>query len=619
MPMEQVPPEKVQKIVYRGDTRPPNVIAGYVENGKPRPGFYPKPGPEVPAKYNLLSHVQGNIDNTAYVSTTSDIQRAKLYASPQGQRGYIYKIEASTTFVDVNRSLRIPKYWGNLEFAAMKGIPYSQVIGYTQVTDDVTRLLELNKAQDIKFTENKQYKPLPKPLKGSTTRSELAVFPKGHKALELQPWKDFKNTNNGADVVFKKIVASEHPAVVLAGKTRTPVDVASNPKTKSLKPQNGDSAKSSKTPQQKGKGLSPSSTRSKFSGWKFQTAKTVTSAVAFAAVAPFARRLLEILKEWHHPIGKAVKWLDDAIASVQEAIGGPQRHDIEGNDLKASFICALRGGNTDSFVAGRKNKICTSSADEFTEEIEQEIRQGQFAKSAELCQGIETYAGGHPAVWQYEKRRCAAIFRHKAYPQWLLTTGLEQLMQTCAQLETNPPQDKQLLARLENRCESLLQETEKVKNGQVEKIEPTNPGDGSCKYSSFKKCYWLGEAPNCSHRTSRNLWGMIRHPTDPNKILQIMSWTRDTTQSALCKSSGRKNPGASCCAEYGAGCWSARGFKSLACERQLLKRGLDSLIDEVDSSEITEEQLELANNHTIDDVGALNSTINGLFNVSSAE
>ncbi|KHN95172.1 Heat-labile enterotoxin, A chain [Metarhizium album ARSEF 1941] len=174
-------------------------------------------------KYNLLSHVRGNIKNTAYVSTTTDIHTAVRYALPDGpgRRGYVYKIEPSTTFVDVNRSLRIPRYWSNMEFAAMKGIPISQVVGWVELTEDVIELLQLGKTDQIKFTENTSWKALPEWLKGGTTRPELASFPKGDKAWKLHPWKELKNARESVEVLFKKIVASEHPSVVLAAKAET--------------------------------------------------------------------------------------------------------------------------------------------------------------------------------------------------------------------------------------------------------------------------------------------------------------------------------------------------------------------------------------------------------------
>ncbi|PQK09197.1 hypothetical protein BB8028_0001g12680 [Beauveria bassiana] len=66
-------------------------------------------------------------------------------------------------------------------------------------------------------------------------------------------------------------------------------------------------------------------------------------AVAFTVLAPYAHKLLNMVKEWDHPIGHAVSWIDGAISTVQERIGGPQVPEIDGNELKLGLICSIRG------------------------------------------------------------------------------------------------------------------------------------------------------------------------------------------------------------------------------------------------------------------------------------
>ncbi|KAM3537059.1 hypothetical protein ARSEF1564_010019, partial [Beauveria bassiana] len=66
-------------------------------------------------------------------------------------------------------------------------------------------------------------------------------------------------------------------------------------------------------------------------------------AVAFGVLAPYAHKLLNMVKEWDHPIGHAVSWIDGAISTVQERIGGPQVPEIDGNELKLGLICSIRG------------------------------------------------------------------------------------------------------------------------------------------------------------------------------------------------------------------------------------------------------------------------------------
>ncbi len=75
----------------------------------------------------------------------------------------------------------------------------------------------------------------------------------------------------------------------------------------------------------------------------FRVSGRAGAAVAFMALSPYAHDVLDLLKQWDHPIGRAVNWFDNAMASLQEAIGGPQVPEIYGNTLKLRFICWMRG------------------------------------------------------------------------------------------------------------------------------------------------------------------------------------------------------------------------------------------------------------------------------------
>ncbi|KAM3457757.1 hypothetical protein MY3296_000830 [Beauveria thailandica] len=78
-------------------------------------------------------------------------------------------------------------------------------------------------------------------------------------------------------------------------------------------------------------------------GKALRIGKRTGGAVAFTLLAPYAHKLLNMVKEWDHPIGHAVKWIDGAISTVQERIGGPQVPEIDGNELKLGLICSIRG------------------------------------------------------------------------------------------------------------------------------------------------------------------------------------------------------------------------------------------------------------------------------------
>ncbi|OAA56388.1 hypothetical protein ISF_07456 [Cordyceps fumosorosea ARSEF 2679] len=75
----------------------------------------------------------------------------------------------------------------------------------------------------------------------------------------------------------------------------------------------------------------------------FRAGARAGGAVAFAVLSPYAHDVLDLVKSWDNPIGHAVKWFDDSMASIQEYIGGPQVPEIYGNTLKLRFICWMRG------------------------------------------------------------------------------------------------------------------------------------------------------------------------------------------------------------------------------------------------------------------------------------
>ncbi|KAM3513776.1 hypothetical protein MY11210_002589 [Beauveria gryllotalpidicola] len=197
--------------------------------------------------------------------------------------------------------------------------------------------------------------------------------------------------------------------------------------------------------------------------------RAVGKAAAFSLLVPHARNLLEAIKEWDNPIGHAVKWLDGAIVSLQEAIGGPQRYDIDGNDLKAKLICALKGGKAEDIVAGRTNKICTPMADEFKEDLESDFKDGKLDELIEMCKD-ETYVGGDPHVWEWFRRRCAALRRTDEYAERIWQMGLNGLLDYCSDLGNIAPQNQDLQTKLEKRCTAFRAEVYKVE--MAAKIPP---------------------------------------------------------------------------------------------------------------------------------------------------
>ncbi|KAE8334349.1 hypothetical protein BDV24DRAFT_170282 [Aspergillus arachidicola] len=131
--------------------------------------------------------------------------------------------------------------------------------------------------------------------------------------------------------------------------------------------------------------------------------------VAFEVLAPYARDVLEELKEWDNPIGRSVRWFDDAITSTQEAIGGKQVPEIHGNELKLKLICWLRG---EQQYPNEVDRACRRQRKDTKGQTEQEKEQERVK-------------------------------------------GLNQVFEACDQVETEPPADGNLRADLLKRCKAL--------------------------------------------------------------------------------------------------------------------------------------------------------------------
>lgn len=131
-----------QRLVYRGDARPPETIRALG-------GFLPRPSPEgSDVGYSLDNHVRawtianahGKLDSfdTRYVSASTSSNVASHYADKHG--GYVYSIKTTPNAVDVNLSYRKhgqpPPFAQEEEYAFFGGISWNQVKMYkTKDTD----------------------------------------------------------------------------------------------------------------------------------------------------------------------------------------------------------------------------------------------------------------------------------------------------------------------------------------------------------------------------------------------------------------------------------------------------------------------------------------------------
>ncbi|KAM3537768.1 hypothetical protein ARSEF1564_009323 [Beauveria bassiana] len=85
----------------------------------------------------------------------------------------------------------------------------------------------------------------------------------------------------------------------------------------------------------------PTKSRPVYKPSRFKVPKSAGNAAVFMLVAPYVHDALDAIKRWDNPIGRAVSWFDNAMASLQESIGGPQRTDIYGNELKYKMTKAI--------------------------------------------------------------------------------------------------------------------------------------------------------------------------------------------------------------------------------------------------------------------------------------
>ncbi|OAA51813.1 hypothetical protein NOR_00406 [Metarhizium rileyi] len=220
-------------------------------------------------------------------------------------------------------------------------------------------------------------------------------------------------------------------------------------------------------------------------------------AAAFAFLVPVVQDLFEAIKNWDNPVGKSVLWFDNAIASVQEMIGGPSRSDIYGNDLKARLLCALKGWVATPAVSGRKDKLCTPAADEFKEELDRDFAKGKLDQVIEMCHMVKKSFLEDPWIERY----CAALYRTDEYAQRLWEIGIEQLLDSCSEYDTNPPKSVDLRRDLGARCnqfrarisdlpedtEKRPEDTEKSPQGQTSEIPPRKKkSDGDIRTTAHR-------------------------------------------------------------------------------------------------------------------------------------
>ncbi|KAM3546816.1 hypothetical protein ARSEF1564_000392 [Beauveria bassiana] len=225
---------------------------------------------------------------------------------------------------------------------------------------------------------------------------------------------------------------------------------------------------------------------------KIRLTKAAGTAAAFTLLAPHARELLEAIKD--SPVGAPVRWFDDAMASVQEAIGGPLRDDIDGNDLKASIICAFKGGEESEIIQGRKSHFCTSTADEFNKDFEDAAKDGELEKLVCTCAFVEAswsypqLRGGSPAASAVSDRMCKAFFKSNQYGDFQWKRGLNELLDACSNIEASPDsvKDEGASKKIKESCAALQAQIKKMENAAKKPVEGIPKINfGSCKCDAY--------------------------------------------------------------------------------------------------------------------------------------
>ncbi|KAF5129568.1 Heat-labile enterotoxin IIB, A chain [Metarhizium anisopliae] len=448
--------ERAVMHVYRGEIR------RTPEQVKQDGGFYsrgvqrilsgnPPSVEELELGSSLYRHAAGDTaEFTRYVSTSTDPGVSLTFAvddeRPTG-KGYIYKIHASQRLVDLNRSLgKYSPYPGQHEYVAMEFIPFEQVEGWWTVTyqDDFSEpaigrqtRIQLREGNLRGFHQNPDFDNSFKYARTGGMAPQLAGFPRLSAAWEDRSWQEYKTIP-----VSKSL--DDMIGAACAGKAscrleRITPKVASwrfNKLTKSK-------ALASNGP------IDPTKQRKPFSG--FRVYGKAATLVGIQALAPHMRQVLHWLREWDHPIGHAVRWIDDHINELQQIIGGPPRSDISGNDNQAALI------NFFKYIFW--------------------LLQGSDRTSEQL--DLLSYG-------EKTRRRLVSV---------------NDILRTCDRVDEQPPEDGLLRDNLQESCSEMRDKAMEVEGLTEEEVVV---GRNLC--SSCQTCTWEPEHGLCRDKAGTIVW-----------------------------------------------------------------------------------------------------------------
>ncbi|KAM0738134.1 hypothetical protein ACQRIT_007326 [Beauveria bassiana] len=188
---------------------------------------------------------------------------------------------------------------------------------------------------------------------------------------------------------------------------------------------------------------------------RFSVPRSAGKAAVFMLVAPYAHSALHSVKQWDNPIGYGLKWFDDAMASLQEAIGGPQRNDIYGNELKYKMVKGIGGALQLGFETDwDKNQ-----------RLQREATAKENARRQEEIK---------------EKQRIK---------------GLEELAVLCERIGTERPEDAKLTTEIQQSCTKLADAVKRVEAQEMAKKKK--------KKIKPEPIYWFGKCKVSLNKNSR--------------------------------------------------------------------------------------------------------------------
>ncbi|KAM3497116.1 hypothetical protein MY10362_009520 [Beauveria mimosiformis] len=234
-------------------------------------------------------------------------------------------------------------------------------------------------------------------------------------------------------------------------------------------------------PTQPSKPSKPSKSKSSFPRGKTRRVTAASAKrAAIGVLAPYARDVYEEIKTWP-VVGYLLQGFDDAVESLQVAIGGPGRDDIVGNDAKASLICVLKGGEAEETIAGRPNNICTSWDKIFDKDFDELLKKGKLDEDVKLCQGYETHHNPYKAVEDWFKDRCKALFASSAYSKWTLekwSKGLDKILEFCYSVHDYEQAEDDLRQKIEKDCTAFQAKVDDIEGKAAKKPVKKKPAVG---------------------------------------------------------------------------------------------------------------------------------------------